>query len=828
MKYFLVLIALFTGVSFASAQGMGGAAAPSVTGRISGIILDSLSNKPIDYATVSMGRAGSVKTTNGSITDEKGAFKIENIAVGSYRITIAFIGYQTKILDSVKTTLGKPDLNLGRILLAPNLKMLNEVVITGTTPIIENKIDKLIYNAEQDIAIAGGNATDVLRKVPLLSVDFEGNVSLRGSQNVRVLINGKPSGSMANNMADALRAIPADQIKNVEVITSPSAKYDAEGTSGIINIITKKNNLAGISGSVNGGVGTRQNSGNLNLNAKTGRLAVTANGGGYYSWPQISNISFKRTNADASQIISQNGESQTDRLSTNGSIGADYDFNSFNSISSNLRLTGFSNSADGSNLNQNIFNGSAVNFTRLSDNSMNMNGVDWSSDFLHKFKKKDQQISFAYQYTNGIQKNDYTTDFSNTVIDEYGNNDADNTENTIQADYTHPFKKVTFETGIKGILRDIVSDNKTRNFNSITNVFSPISSRTYVYDYNQNVYSAYATFGFTLAKKYGIRAGARYEGTEIKGDARSVGAAAAPFSSSYYNLVPSFVASRTFKNFATVKFSYNQRLQRPSLFFLNPFLNSADIYNQSQGNPSLKPELSHNVEFNYSMFVKTSVLNASVYYRRTNDIIESFVLPISVTDPNSGAIATGSRTTFRNVGNNNSVGFNFFGQINPVKPLTLRGNFNVFTYDINTNNTVVVANTNSSTQLIYNAFLMASYVFPKGLTFETFLITNSPRRTSQGRNPSFNMWNLGLKKEIMKKKGSIGLTIIDPFNENKNFRSNIVGADFTQSSNFSVPFRSFGTSFSYRFGKLTMQAPRKKRGVTNDDLKQGEQNLGNQ
>jgi len=828
MKYFLLIIILFTGISFASAQGMGGAGAPSVTGKISGIILDSLTAKPIDYATVSMGRAGSVKTTNGALTDEKGAFKIENIAAGSYRITIAFLGYQTKILDSVKTTPAKPDLNLGRILLAPNLKMLNEVVISGTAPIIENKIDKLVYNAEQDIAIAGGNATDVLRKVPLLSVDFEGNVSLRGSQNVRVLINGKPSGSMANNMADALRAIPADQIKNVEVITSPSAKYDAEGTSGIINIITKKNNLAGISGSVNGGVGTRQNSGNLNLNAKTGRLAVTANGGGFYSWPQTSTISFKRTNADASQVISQNGKSRTDRLSANGSIGADYDFNSFNSISSNLRLTGFSNGADGSNLNQNLFNGSAVNFTRLSDNSMNMNGIDWSSDFLHKFKKKDQQISVAYQYTNGIQKNDYTTDFSNTVIDEYGNNDADNTENTIQVDYTHPFKKVTFETGLKGILRDIVSDNQTRNFNSVTNVFSPISSRTYVYDYNQDVYSAYATFGFTLAKKYGIRAGARYEGTEIKGDARSVGAAAAPFSSSYYNLVPSFVVSRTFKNFSTVKFSYNQRLQRPSLFYLNPFLNSADIYNQSQGNPSLKPELSNNVEFNYSMFVKTSVLNASVYYRRTNDIIESFVLPISVTDPATGAIATGSKTTFRNVGNNNSVGFNFFGQINPVKPLTLRGNFNVFTYDINTNNTVVVANTNSNTQLIYNAFLMASYVFPKGLTFETFLITNSPRRTSQGRNPSFNMWNLGLKKEIMKKKGSIGLTIIDPFNENKNFRSSIVGADFTQASNFSVPFRSFGTSFSYRFGKLTMQAPKKKRGVTNDDLKQGEQSTGNQ
>lgn len=826
MKRLFTILLLLSGISGIYAQGMGGAAAPAVTGRISGIILDSVSRTPVDYATVSLGRAGSTKTTNGALTDEKGSFKIENISAGVYRVTIAFLGYQTKVIDSVKTTLAKPDLNLGRIMLAPNKTMLNEVVVTGTTPIIENKIDKLVYNAEQDIAIAGGNATDVLRKVPLLSVDFEGNVSLRGSQNVRVLINGKPSGSMANNMADALKAIPADQIKNVEVITSPSAKYDAEGTSGIINIITKKNNLAGVSGSVNGGVGTRQNSGNVNLNAKTGRLALTANGGGFYSWPQTSNISFNRTNTAGTQIISQDGQSKTDRLAMNGSIGADYDFNSFNSISSNVRLNGFSNSADGSNLNQNSFNGIMNNFTRLSDNQMKMNGIDWSSDYLHKFKKKDQQISFAYQFTNSNQNSDYTTDFSNTVIDEYGDNNADNTENTIQLDYTHPFKKVTFETGLKGILRDIVSDNQTRNFNSTTSTFTPISARTYIYDYNQDVYSAYATFAFTLAKKFGIRAGARYEGTEIKGDARSVGAAASPFNSSYSNLVPSFVVSRTFKNFSTVKLSYNQRLQRPSLFYLNPFLNSADIFNQSQGNPALKPELSHNIEFNYSMFVKASVLNASVYYRRTNDIIESFVIPVSVTDPATGNAAIGSRTTFRNIGSNNSVGFNFFGQINPVKPLTLRGNFNVFTYDINANSGFTVTNTN--TQLIYNAFLMASYVFPKGLTFETFLITNSPRRTSQGQNPSFNMWNLGLKKEIMKKKGSIGLTIIDPFNENKNFRQKISGADFVQNSNFSVPFRSFGTSFSYRFGKLTMQAPRKKRGVTNDDLKQGEQNNGTQ
>ena len=828
MKRILLLLTFISSIGAVSAQGLGAAAPATVTGRITGSIIDSVTRTPIDYATIAVGRAGTTRSTNGALTDEKGAFKVENIAAGSYRVTIAFLGYQTKVIDSVKTTAAKPDINLGRIQLSPNSKALGEVVITGTTPIVENKIDKLVYNAEQDVAIAGGNATDVLRKVPLLSVDFEGNVSLRGSQNVRVLINGKPSGSMANNMADALKAIPADQIKNVEVITSPSAKYDAEGTSGIINIITKKNNLAGVSGSVNAGVGTRQNSGNVNLNAKTGRLAVTANGGGFYSWPQTSTISFNRSTNNGSQVLKQIGKSKSDRLAANGSIGADYDFNAFNSISSNLRLNGFNTQVDGSNINENTFGGVPVNFIRLSDNSVETNGFDWSSDYLHKFKKKDQQISLAYQRSHSVQQNNYLTDFSNTIIDEYGDNDADNKENTIQVDYTHPFKKVTLETGVKGILRDITSDNRTRNFNSNTSVFSPISARTYVYDYNQDVYSAYATFAFTLAKKFGIRAGARYEATEIEGDARSTGTGVSPFSSNYFNLVPSFVVSRTFKNFSSIKLSYNQRLQRPSLFYLNPFLNSADIFNQSQGNPSLKPELSHNIEFNYSMFVKATVVNASVFYRRTNDIIESFILPISVADPSTGNTVSGSRTTYRNVGNNNSLGFNFFGQINPVKPLTLRGNFNVFTYDINTNSSVIVSNANSGVQMLYNGFLMATYLFPKGLTFETFLITNSPRRTAQGRNPSFNMWNLGLKKEILAKKGSVGLTVIDPFNENKNFRANITGSDFTQSSNFSLPFRSFGISFSYRFGKMTMQAPRKKRGVTNDDLKQTEQNTGNQ
>ncbi len=823
MKRILLLIAVLTSASFSFAQVPGGA--PALTGRISGTVVDSLTQKPVDYATVSLGRTGSTKNTNGGITDEKGAFKIDNVAPGSYTVTIAFVGYKTKKVVEVKTSNEKLDINLGKILLAPTQESLQEVVVEGKAAVIENKVDRLVYNAEADVAIAGGTAADVLRKVPLLSVDMDGNLSLRGSQNVRVLINGKPSGAMANSVADAIRAIPADQIKSVEVITSPSSKYDAEGTSGIVNIITKKSNLQGISGSVNAGVGTRQNSGNLNLNANTGRLAITANGGGFYSWPQTSTISFNRVNTADGMILSQTGKSKGDRLATNGSIGADYDFNAYNSLSSTLRLNWFTTGVDGLNLSRTQIGNTIVDFNRDTENGVNFNGFDWNTGYLRKFKKQGQELSLGYQLSKSFQDQDYTSVFSNTPENEVGINNNEQSENTLQLDYVHPFKKVNLEIGGKMIMRDILSDVNTRLFNSSTGVTTPLPARTYDYDYQQDVYAAYASLGFTLGKVYTIKAGARYEGTDING--AMVGSSTGAFNSNYSNFVPSVVISRSFKNYSTLKLSYNQRIQRPGQFYLNPFRNSADVFNQQEGNPSLSPELSHNFELNYSMFVKTTVINGSVYYRRTNDIIESIVRPTTYTNPQTGVTQTVSLMTFDNVGHNNSVGFNGFIQVNPVKALTLRTNFNVFTYSINTNNSFASANANDEVYLQYNAFIMGSYNFPKGLVFETFLITNAPRRTAQGKNPSFNMWNLGLKKELFKKKGSVGLTVIDPFNENKNFKQQMTSPLFTQSSNFSVPFRSFGASFSYRFGTLKAAAPRKK-GVTNDDVKQGEQQGGTQ
>src|ERR1700743_1122543 len=276
MKRLLLLLIIFCSVLSAKAQlGMGGGS--TTVGKISGTLVDSISKQPLSYASVSLFRSGGKSPLNGALSDEKGGFKIDGIHPGTYKIRIVYVGYPEKYVDGIITTDSKPDKNIGTIIVAPSTKALKEVQITGTAALVENKIDKIVYNAEKDLTAAGGNATDVLQKVPLVAVDINGNVSLRGDQNVRVLINGKPSGATSASLSDVLKTIPADQIKSIEVITSPSAKYDAEGSAGITNTITKQKNMTGISGSVSGGIGTRQNNGNFNLNYNKNRFSLSMN-----------------------------------------------------------------------------------------------------------------------------------------------------------------------------------------------------------------------------------------------------------------------------------------------------------------------------------------------------------------------------------------------------------------------------------------------------------------------------------------------------------------------------------------------------------------------
>ena len=772
--------------------GMGGAAKPTVMGRISVAVIDSATKKPIEYASVSLTKTKDNKPVNGGITDEKGKVVLQNIAPDDYKLSIGFMGYKTKSMI-VKTTPEKPDQNIGTVSISGTANTLSEVTIEGKKALIENKIDRMVYNAEADATNAGGDATDVMRKVPMLSVDINGNVQMRGSA-VRVLINGKPSGTMANSVADALKMIPADQIKSVEVITSPSAKYDAEGSGGIINIITKKSNAQGVSGSVNASAGTRQNTGAFNLTAKTGRLSMNTALGTMIAYPQTSSVGFLNTtvNNGVTSTVNQLGLSDWARQMFNGSLGLDYDFNLYHNISTNAKYNRFYNGGPGES-NLSINNATARN---ISSSDMSNGNIDWNVDYKNTSKKAGEEFSISGQLTEGRNTNDFINTLNIANLPDRitaSNNIGTNKEYTAQTDYTYPFSKsVIFEVGGKGIFRTIQSqygNNSAQNF-----------------DYNQNVGAAYSTISFNLSKKIQFKGGLRAEYTGININSG--------FKNDYFNVFPSMIISRALNPSTTLKVSYNRRVQRPSLSYLNPFRNESNQFSVFQGNPLLDPELSNNFEVGYSTFIKGSIINASVFYRNTGSVIEN-ANQVDALDPQKVL------TTFINVGTSESYGFNVFASYNPKPKWTLMSNVGLNTYQVVNN----VTNLNTGTFLNYNVFFRSANTFKKGWAAELFGVLNSPRRTFQSKTDAMLFYGGAVKKEIMKKKGTIGLNVLNPFNRDLNIKVVTQSANSYQVQDIHYPLRSFGLNFSYNFGKLKFTEKKK---IKNDDSKQDQQQGGGQ
>lgn len=828
MKRFYILIALFCFALSAQAQfGVGGGGA-TTTGRISGTIIDSLTKKPMDYASVGLYRSGGKSPITGVVTDDKGNFKLDNIKPGVYKLAISFIGYPTKYIDKVTTTPSKPDAKLGQVLLAPSSHALKEVSVVGQAALIENKIDKIVYNAEKDLTAAGGNATDVLQKVPLVAVDLNGNVSIRGDQNVRVLINGKPSGATSASLSDVLKTIPADQIKSIEVVTSPSAKYDAEGSAGILNIITKQKNVSGISGSISGGVGTRQNNGNANINYNHNRLSLSANVGGNATWPQTSLTSSDQDFFfnDPTQHRSQTstGTSRVKRHGIIGSASAGYDFNAFNNLRTSIRINqgGFDPNSK-TDYTRTYYYDPTLNNAYQSNNigHNSFGGFDWNVDYTHKFKKEGHELSLSTQWSHSKIVTDYTTYFFNT--DEFqnlkNNIDGKNNEYTIQADYVLPINKVLkLEAGGKNIIRRIKSVSDYFNPGGDGFVYDPVNSNKY--NYNQTVWAGYSVLTVTLPKGYSILAGARLENTDIHGEPINELQSLQPFDQNYNTFIPSLTLQKALTPTQTIKLAYSKRITRPSLQFLNPFVNKSNITAQTVGNPLLAPEVSQTVELGYNTFIKSSVINLSAYYKHTTGLIEGLVT-------NLPGDQEGTITTYQNIGVNNSFGASFFGSVTPFKILTIRGSINAYTYKPTAINQLTNQQTQTNTYVQYNAFLSAQLTLPSNFIAEAFAVENSARRTIQGSNPSFSIMGFGFKKQFMQKKLALGINAIEPFNTYKNFNTDIKTPTFTQSSKFAFPFRSFGVTFSYSFGKLNFSNPQQqKKGINNDDMKQGDQGAG--
>lgn len=784
------------------------------TFRITGRVIDSVTRQSIEYTTLTISDRTTKKVVSGAITDTSGQFAVQGIQSGIYSTSIEFIGYRKKIIDSVAVT--AKNLSLGTILLSPAGQTLKAVTISGSAPIIENKIDKLVYNAANDITAQGGMALDILKKVPQVNVDIDGNVELQGNANIRFLINGKPSSVFGNSITDALAAIPASQIKSIEVITSPGAKYDAQGTGGIINIILKDNKIQGINGSINLSGGTRLNNASANLNIRHGSWGINTYLSGNKQIPSHTPATQDRLSTDNAGSVThlvQDGYTDFERDGYQGGIGFDWSITKHDNITASLSYNHYGNGGSGiTRITEDSAGLSVPAITRNSTSNFHTNSIDASLNYKKEFKKEGQELNMLYSASIGRPHSDYsqtlTSDINNLPYNgTISNNPGTDNEQAVSIDYTHPVSsKVNVEAGAKAQLQDITSIADVNDLRPLSHDYVHDAGQSYHLQYNRQVYAAYGSVSMPLSSFLKMKAGLRYEYTNTKIDFPNTSVPA------YNSLVPSVTFSHDFTN-GFIKLSYSRRLERPDYGDINPFLNRSDPYNITTGNPFLKPEIGNNTELglNKSFGKSGNVYIALIERINTQDHkrITTFYPEYQAGD---SVLTNVSVTNVQNTGTEYNTGINVSGSYNIKEKLSLRGNvFATHRYLMTS-----IGNGNIDAGIRLRVNLNISYVFPHNLVAEAFGNYNSATNNIQGRSPQNVSYTMAFRKQFWGKKASIGVTATNLFNEYTRQVTTINTSSYTSYSVRSVPYRSIGISFTYKFGKLEFKKNKEEENYLNN------------
>ena len=776
-------------------------------GNVSGKITDLNDGKKLEFANISIVNTKWNKVIEGTISNEDGKFNFSGILIGDYILQIKYLGYKLKEVE-FKLTKKNPDINLKEIGLEIDSKLLGEITIDEQKPIYESKLDKIIYNAENDDAGASEDATDVLRKAPLLSVDFDGNVELRGSKNIKYLLNGKASSFLNGDLSSALQMIPPDQVKSVEIITSPGAKYDGEGDAGIINIITKKKAIDGYKATLNGSFGTRSNRNSFNLTLGKGRFSLSARANAWYSWPRDGENTYIRKdwgeNPDTN-ILTNDGESRSQWMGYRAGVDMYYDINAFNSISSDIGYRGRNTPSESSTLLEYTTNDPLLSYSDSSnvDSKQKTNNIDWNTTYIKTFEdNEDKELSISYQIGAKIKNGSTIIDELNNTVNLENINDETNTEQTLQIDYTHPIGEHRIEVGGKVIYRDQKMDYNTLDLISLDYIFIPET-----FNYSQNVNALYLSSKLQLINDFSLLAGFRYENTVINGDWDNK--SSEEFTNSYDNYLPNLTFSKKLSTGKSLKISYNNRIGRPSSSYINTNTNLTNNKNITIGNPNLTPMLTEQVELGYNSFGKKYQGSYYLYLKDSKDMFESVVNISNDT----------SITSYQNIGQVKYYGFNYYGSLR-FDNLTLRTGFNIYSYESEDDRF------NNRSAILYDYNFGFTIKFKNNWKAESFAFTRSPSQTLQGSSTSFSMMSFGIKKDFKNKRGSLGIKIIEPFAKNgqKVFTTELEGDNFSQISERKVLFTSIGISFKYTFGKLNFKSSKAKSTIKNDDIKEESQN----
>ncbi len=779
---------------------------------IKGTVVDSVKQTPLGYVTVVLKDAAG-KAVKSTLTKDDGSFQLSTVTPATgFQINIAYVGYGNKILPVKEAS---PILDLGKIKLSPSSNQLKEVSVVATRPILKQEVDRIAYDVQADPESKSLTALDMMRKVPMLSVDATDNIKLKGNTNYKILINGKESAMIARNPSDVLKAMPATNIEKIEVITTPPAKYDAEGLAGIINIITKKNADQGYNGSINTRYNTVYGPGfNLNATVKQGKFGFN----GYVGYNEqkkqttaYNNIS--NTFSPVQSFLTQDGIRMQNGNNTYGSGELSYEIDTLNLLTATFESYKGTNNQN-SNLLSTQLNGDeslAQSYNIFNNNNSTFTGNGFGLNYQLGFKKsKEQLLTASYKYNLSGYKFNTIADIQQRFQYDQPNynqyNNSGTKEHTFQLDYVQPLKKINIEAGGKAILRNNFSDFISDNFDATKNEFINDPTQTNNFNYQQNVYGVYNSYQLKL-KDWVFKGGLRLERTTVDADFSSVGSS---LNRGYNNLVPSVSAQRKFKT-SSINLGFTDRIQRPGIWQLNPFVNRSNPKFITSGNPDLNPVVNHSFELNYSNFKKGSV-NLGLNYSFANNTVEN------VTTIGADTV---TRTSFQNVGKNKRLGLDF----NMNYPLTKKWNVNINSQLLHvwlsgTYNGIFYTNKGFQGQL----FGDTDYKFDNGIRLSLNVGFDSRYVLLQGRDNYYFGNSFSISKDFLKKKATLSIGANNPYTKYRTLNFYTKTANFEQVNNFDIYYRSINISFNYKFGKLNSSIKKNRRGISNDDVSSGQSN----
>jgi outer membrane receptor protein involved in Fe transport len=768
--------------------------------------VEKTTNLPLEYATVTFINPTSAKAAYGGITNEKGEFDIE-VGEGTFDVKIEFISFKSEEIKNKSIT---KNTVLGLFALGEDATQLTEVVVRAEKTTVEIKLDKKVYNVGNDLMVKGGTVSDVLDNIPSVSVDVEGNVSLRGNENVKILIDGRPSNAI--NITEALRLIPADAIEKVEVITNPSARYDAEGGGGLLNIILKKGKNLGLNGTFIASTGypkTNSVSGNLNYKSENFNL-FTTQGFNNRNNPGNALTNSKYFNSDNSIRNYVYEERENERFSRgyNGNFGMEWylDKSTFWTNTFNYRKSSGDNTDDVFQDNYNSDFEYDYTRNRINEEGSKSENVEFATNFTKNFKKEGHKLTIDGSFSTNDDENtalitDTSTNSTTTTFDKTLNNQTQN-RNLFQADYILPFGKGSqFELGYKGDFLKLTTDYQVENDGVVNTNF------TNTLEYKEKVNSLYTSYGFKI-KKFSFLFGMRWEDSDI--DINQL-ATNDYNNKKYNNFFPSAFFTYELSEESSTSVSYSRRIQRPRGRQLNPFNNLSSNINIFVGNPDLNPAFTDALDFGYLKRWNKVTFNTSLYVNKTKDVIQ-FVRKESGDFVNDVPVIL---TTFTNLGTEYRTGFEFTLNYSPYKWWKVNGNFNFFRNETQGDYTYIDFNDNQVVQNFDNVAtswftrITSKITLPYKIDWQTNATYNGPQNNAQGKSLGVFAANLAFSKDVLKDKGTINFNISDVFNSRKRISETNIPGVVSSYSEMQWRVRQFNLSFTYRFNKAKNEKERK-------------------